>query len=125
MNNNTRDKMVSGDSAPEEATTVTVTQQVATNTSLRNTGRFLITAVSKHAVDKLGVFLADKSPPSALYQVVTSTHTASECNQVQYCSYNINTATRYLCLTLNRDPDPEPPTTVAGYSSRLGDKVLL
>lgn len=55
-NNNTRDKMVSGDSASEEATIVTVTQKVATNTSLRNTGGFPITAGSKHAVEKLRVF---------------------------------------------------------------------
>lgn len=54
--------MVSGDSAPEEATRVTVTQKVATNTSLGNTGRFLIKAGSKHAVEKLRVFLADESP---------------------------------------------------------------
>lgn len=48
--------MVSGDSASEEATIVTVTQKVATNTRLSNTGGFPSTAGSKHGVEKLRVF---------------------------------------------------------------------
>lgn len=115
--------MVSGDSAPEGATIITVkggnkhwSQKHWTppNYSSKQT-----------CSGKTEGVLADESPPSALYQVVTSTHTASKCNQVQSCSCNINTAARYFCLTPNRDPEPEPPTTVAAYTSWLGHKVLL